>query len=102
MAHQPHPLSADEVRTIAQMAKLSPSDNQIESLRTELASMMALSSKLKDADLSDVEPMTSPVESSNRLAEDEPGRTFSAEQVAKLAPDSKDGSIRVPKVLDQD
>jgi aspartyl-tRNA(Asn)/glutamyl-tRNA(Gln) amidotransferase subunit C len=98
----PTPLSADEVRTIASMAKLAPSDEQIESLRTELASMMALSSKLTDADLADVEPMTSPVVSSNRLDDDEPGQTLSAEQVAKLAPDSKDGSIRVPKVLDND
>jgi aspartyl-tRNA(Asn)/glutamyl-tRNA(Gln) amidotransferase subunit C len=84
------------------MAKLAPSDDQIESLRTELASMMTLSSKLTDADLADVEPLTSPVVSSNRLDDDEPGQTLSAEQVAKLAPDSKDGSIRVPKVLDND
>lgn len=98
----PTPLSADEVRIIASMAKLAPSDEQIESLRTELASMMALSSTLKDADVADVEPLSSPVEAFNRLADDEPGQTLTAEEVAKLAPDSKDGSIRVPKVLDND
>ena len=95
----PDKLSSDEVRKIASLAKLDPSDEQVESLRTELASMLELSSKLKDADLEGVEPMTSPVEGVNRLADDTPGETFSVDQVEKLAPDSQDGSIRVPKVL---
>lgn len=95
----PDKLSSEEVRKIASLAKLDPSDEQVESLRTELASMLELYSKLKDADLEGIEPMASPVEGVNRLAEDVPGETFSAEQVEQLAPDSQDGSIRVPKVL---
>jgi len=95
-------LSADEVRKIASLAKLDPSDEQVESLRTELASMLELSSNLKDADLEGVEPMASPIEGANRLAEDIPGATFNVEQVEKLAPDAHDGSIRVPKVLGDD
>ncbi|PHQ78644.1 MAG: Asp-tRNA(Asn)/Glu-tRNA(Gln) amidotransferase GatCAB subunit C [Phycisphaera sp.] len=96
----PTPLTTDQVREIAALAKLNPDEAQIETLRTELAAMLELSSTLKDADLDGAQPMTSPVESFNRLADDEPGQTMTAEQVAKLAPDSKDGFIRVPKVLD--
>jgi len=105
MPTQPTPLTTDQVRQIAALAKLSPDEAQTESLRTELAAMLDLSSKLKDADLGDTPPMTSPIESFNRLADDqpgEPGRTMTAEQVTKLAPDSKNGFIRVPKILDND
>ena len=100
MPTQPTPLTTEQVREIAALAKLSPNDQEVESLRTDLAAMLDLSSKLKDTDLEDTPPMTSPAESCNHLAPDEPGKTMSEEQVAKLAPDSSDGFIRVPKVLD--
>ena len=55
-------LTEAEVRTIARLAKLSPSDGEVESLRTELSDMLAMAAALTDADLEDVDPMTSPIE----------------------------------------
>ncbi len=93
-------LTEAEVRTIARLANLSPSDGEVESLRTELSDMLAMAAALTDADLEDVDPMTSPVEAINRLREDEPGETLTPGQVERLAPETDaDGSIRVPRVL---
>lgn len=95
----PTPLTRDEVLKIADLANLCPTDEEIERLRHDLAAMLEMASKLKDADLEGVEPMTSPVETVNRLAEDTPGQTFTQDDVTRLAPDTQDGCIRVPKVL---
>jgi len=93
-------LTEAEVRTIAHLARLSPSDGEVESLRTELSDMLAMAAALTDADLEDVDPMTSPVEATNRLREDEPGESLTPGQVERLAPETDaDGSIRVPRVL---
>ncbi|HED52766.1 MAG TPA: Asp-tRNA(Asn)/Glu-tRNA(Gln) amidotransferase subunit GatC [Phycisphaerales bacterium] len=94
------PVDADEVRTIAHLARLRFDDDTVRRLGVELADMLELVGALADADLDGVEPMLFAGTGSNRLAEDEPGATLSAEQVARLAPDSESGMIRVPRVLD--
>lgn len=100
MASAPDKLSADEVRKIAHLARLAPSDEQVESLRTELSDLLAMAASLASADLDDVEPMTSAVEAINRLANDEPGSTLTQADIERLAPETDpDGSIRVPRVL---
>ncbi len=96
----PEKLTEAEVRTIAQLARLAPSDQQIGSLRTELSGMLAMAASLTQADLDDIEPMTSAVEAINRLRGDEPGDTLAPGEIERLAPDTApDGSIRVPRVL---
>lgn len=94
------PLSESEVRAIAKLARLAPTDAQIHSLRTELGDMLAMAAALTHADLQGVDPMTSPVESTNRLREDTPGPTLTPDQVTRLAPDTHpDHSLRVPPIL---
>lgn len=100
MANAADKLLADEVRKIAHLARLAPSAEQVESLRTELSDMLAMAASLTSADLDEVEPMTSAVEAINRLADDEPGDTLTPADIERLAPDTDpDGSIRVPRVL---
>ena len=100
MSQSPDRLTEAEVRTIAKLARLSPSDAEVESLRTELSDMLAMAATLADADLEGVDPMTSPVEAINRLREDEPTETLTPSEVERLAPETDaDGSIRVPRVL---
>lgn len=100
MSEHTDKLTEAEVRAIAHLARLAPSDTEVESLRTELSDMLAMAASLADADLEGAEPMTSPVEAVNRLRDDEPTQTLTPGQVERLAPDTDhDGSIRVPRVL---
>ncbi|MCA9272512.1 MAG: Asp-tRNA(Asn)/Glu-tRNA(Gln) amidotransferase subunit GatC [Phycisphaerales bacterium] len=100
MSENADKLSEAEVRTIAHLARLAPSDAEVESLRTELSDMLAMAATLADADLEGADPMTSPVEAINRLRDDEPTPTLTPGEVEHLAPDTAaDGSIRVPRVL---
>lgn len=94
------PLSEAEVRRLAHLARLAPARAEIESLRTDLANLLAMAHALTEADLEGAEPMTTPVEAVNRLREDEPGETLPASAIERLAPETHDdGSIRVPPVL---
>jgi len=46
-----------------------------------------------------IEPLTSPVDSTNRLAADQPGATLSLEELFMNAPAVEGRFIAVPKVL---
>jgi aspartyl-tRNA(Asn)/glutamyl-tRNA(Gln) amidotransferase subunit C len=94
-------LSLEEVRKVAQLARLSLSEAQLEQYRHQLGAVLGYMERLKQLDLSGVEPMTSPLESFNRLAEDEPGDTLSNAQLMAITP--RGAAVRpfvaVPKVI---
>ena len=93
-------LSADDVRKVARLARLSPSDQDVELYRTQLSSILDYIDTLRKADLSGVEPLTHPSESTNRLAEDIPGETLPTDSLMRMAPDKLPPFIKVPKVID--
>jgi aspartyl-tRNA(Asn)/glutamyl-tRNA(Gln) amidotransferase subunit C len=100
MTH-PEPLSLAQVRKVAQLARLSLSDEQIERYRHQLGSVLSYMERLRGLDLSAVEPMSSPIEIVNRLADDEAGPTLSNEQLMAMAPHGAAAApfIAVPKVI---
>ena len=53
---------------------------------------------MSELDLSDVEPMTHPLDLVNEWAEDEPRALARSEEALANAPDAHDGSFRVPAV----
>jgi aspartyl-tRNA(Asn)/glutamyl-tRNA(Gln) amidotransferase subunit C len=95
------PLSLEEVRKVAHLARLALSDEQLERYRHQLGDVLGYMNRLRQLDLSGVEPMTSPIESANRLAEDVPGPTLSNEQLMAMAPQGAAEApfIAVPKVI---
>jgi aspartyl-tRNA(Asn)/glutamyl-tRNA(Gln) amidotransferase subunit C len=95
------PLSLAEVRKVAQLARLELSDEQLEKYRHQLGDVLGYMHRLRQLDLTGVEPMTSPLESANRLAEDVPGPTFSNEQLMAMAPEGAAEApfVAVPKVI---
>lgn len=83
------------------MARLSLSDEQIERYRHQLGSVLSYMERLRGLDLSAVEPMSSPIEVVNRLADDDPGPTYSNEQLMAMAPRGAAAApfVAVPKVI---
>src|SRR5262245_4637639 len=65
------PLTAQQVRHVAKLARLRLSDGQVEQYRTQLSSILQYVAKLDELDLEGVEPLAHPTELTNRLDDDE-------------------------------
>lgn len=94
------PLSAEEVRRIARLARLDLSDGEVEEYRVSLSAIVGYMSRLRDIDLAGVEPLAHIGDTHTRLDEDTPSVPLSNATLMKLAPESWDGFVKVPKVLD--
>lgn len=92
-------LSEAEVRHVAMLARLAVSDEQVETLRTELNSILGHIESIQQLDLEDVEPMTHavPLVNSTRADIARPGLP---REIALLnAPDSEAGAFRIPRIV---
>jgi aspartyl-tRNA(Asn)/glutamyl-tRNA(Gln) amidotransferase subunit C len=97
----PPPLTADDVRKVARLARLGlgASASEIERLRGELVSLLSHIDRIRGIDCEGVEPMTRPFDATNRLDDDLPGPTIPTEAITAAAPASEGPFIAVPKVL---
>ena len=94
-----HTLSIEETAHVAKLARLEIAPAQLEQYRGELANVLSHVAKLKAINVDGIEPLTSPVDSTNRLAADQPGATLSLEELFMNAPAVEGRFIAVPKVL---
>lgn len=92
-------LSIEDVRKVARLAKLAVTDADAERYRAELAAVLGYVERLREVDVSGVEPMAHVSGETNKLREDDPGATLDREALMRMAPDAGDGFVRVPKVL---
>ena len=95
------PLSLDEVHKLARLARLSLTDAQAAAYQTQLSSILAHMDTLRKLDLTGVEPLTHIAESANRLDEDSPGPTLPNQVLMKMAAETMEPFVRVPKVLEE-
>ncbi len=93
------PLTHDEVRKVAHLARIALSEEQVEQYRDQLAAVIAYADRLRRLDLTNVEPMASPMDVYAAPLDDEPGPTLSNEAVMRLTPASIPPYFVVPKVL---
>lgn len=96
-----HQLSADYVRKVARLARLAPTDAQVETYRTQLSAIITYMERLKGVDLTGVDPLTNVGDISNRMDEDVPGPVLPNEALMKMAPENMPPFVKVPKVLDE-
>lgn len=96
----PEPLSADAVRTIARLSRLSLSDAELERARGDLTGVLAYVERISTLDLGGVEPLTHVGDAVNRLDADVPMEPLAIGALARMAPSFGDRFIAVPKVLD--
>lgn len=92
-------ISAEQVRRVAALARLAPSEEQIERSRHDLAAVLAYMDRLRELDVQGVEPLANPVEEHNRLREDVPSAGLPQGTLAAMAPATAGAFISVPKVL---
>jgi len=95
----PAALTTEQVRKVAKLSRLALTDAQAEDYRSRLSAVLGYVQRLRTLDLSGVEPMAHPMETTNRLGADEPGPTLTNAAFMDIAPDTHPPFLKVPKVI---
>lgn len=93
-------ITKDQVKHVANLARLAISDQEAEMFTEHLSSIIAYAEQLNELDTTNVEPTTHVLDLKNVLRKDEPKTTITQEEALKNAPDKQDGHFRVPSILE--
>ena len=93
-------LSDQELKEIAYLARINVKDESLSSLKVELEEILKLFEELNEADTSDVDAMSHPLDLSQPVRKDEVTEKNEREELLKNAPSSKSGLCLVPKVIE--
>ena len=93
-------LNKEQVKEIAQLAKLSINDSEIEQSTIELNNILSLMAELVEIDTDHVEPMAHPLEMSQRLREDVVSEADLSEEFQAIAPKTGKQHFLVPTVIE--
>lgn len=93
-------LTKDEVRHVAELARLQLSEAELEAYAGQLGQILAYAQQVQSVVTSNVPPTPQVLPLTNVLAEDAPQTGLSAAQAVDNAPDAEDGYFRVIAVFD--
>ena len=93
-------LNKEQVKEIAQLAKLSVNDSEIEQSTIELNNILSLMAELSEIETDHVEPMAHPLEMSQRLREDVVSEADLSEEFQAIAPKTGKQHFLVPTVIE--
>jgi aspartyl-tRNA(Asn)/glutamyl-tRNA(Gln) amidotransferase subunit C len=94
------PLTLDEVKKIADLAKLNIEDRDMSPLTENLERILQLVDEMKAVDTSNVEPLAHPLEETQSLRVDQVTETNHSEAFQKIAPEVYAGLYIVPQVIE--
>jgi len=93
-------IQRDDVRRIAELARLEIPEDRIEKMAAELSAVLDFAEALRRLDLEGCEP-TAFAPATTPLREDVPdGRRLAVEQATAAAPESEHGFFLVPPVVE--
>jgi aspartyl-tRNA(Asn)/glutamyl-tRNA(Gln) amidotransferase subunit C len=93
-------LSRDDVQHVAQLARLSFSEEEEARMADEMSQILDYVEKLNELDTSGVPPMSHVLDVTNVYREDDIEARIDQDQALAPAPDSDGDYFRVPKVVD--
>ena len=93
-------LSLEQVRRIAQLARIEISDAEAESTLGHLNGIFSLIEKMQAVDTRGVEPMAHAQDLAQRLRDDRLTETNRREAYQAVAPETEAGLYLVPKVIE--
>jgi aspartyl-tRNA(Asn)/glutamyl-tRNA(Gln) amidotransferase subunit C len=94
------PLSLDEVRRIAELARIGISDAEAQATQAQLNDIFELIGQMQKVNTDGIEPMTHAQGLALRLREDEVSETDQRERFQSVAPQKDAGLYLVPKVIE--
>lgn len=95
------PLSRDEVRHVALLARLGLEPGDEDYYADQLSGILAHIDRLQELDTQDIPPTAQVVEIPSRLRDDEPRPCLSQEAALANAPATVDGFFRVPSIQEE-
>ena len=92
-------ISPEQIEHLAKLARLSFSEAEKKQIADELNTIIHYVDQLQDVDVSNLEPLSHPLEISNILRADEAKGSLPQKVATRTAPSSQDGFFKVPKVI---
>ena len=92
-------LSRDDVAKVAGLARLTLTDDELDTFTGQLAAVLDHAADIEAGDLDGVDPMAQPVPLTNVLRADVAVEALDRDEVLASAPAAEDGRFRVPPVL---
>ncbi|MFT6154173.1 MAG: aspartyl-tRNA(Asn)/glutamyl-tRNA(Gln) amidotransferase subunit C [Crocinitomicaceae bacterium] len=93
-------LDHSDVKSIANLAKLAISDENIDKYSTELSSILDLVEQMNAVNTDNIEPLANPTDAVQRLRADVVTETNHRKKYMANAPAQEDGLFLVPKVVE--
>jgi len=94
------PVSTEQVRHIAKLARIAMSDDEIERLAPELNNILGWVEQLAEVNTDGVEPLTAVIDQKLRLREDAVTEGNIRDEILANAPEAQHGFFAVPKVIE--
>lgn len=88
-----------EVEYIAELARLKFSEDELESLTSDMNRILDYMDKLNELDTESVKPLSHPLDIENVFREDKVGESISTEEALKNSSSKSDKYFTVPKVI---
>jgi aspartyl-tRNA(Asn)/glutamyl-tRNA(Gln) amidotransferase subunit C len=95
------PLSRDEVRHVAMLARLGLEPGDEAYYAEQLSGILEHIDRLQQLDTEDIPPTAQVVEIASRLREDEPRPSLSQAEALANAPAAVNGMFRVPSIQEE-
>jgi aspartyl-tRNA(Asn)/glutamyl-tRNA(Gln) amidotransferase subunit C len=95
------PLSKDEVRHVALLARLGLEPGDEDFYAGQLSGILQHIDRLQQLDTQDIPPTAQVVEIPSRLRDDEPRPSLTQEEALANAPAAVDGFFRVPSIQEE-
>jgi len=95
------PLSKDEVRHVAMLARIAIEPGDEEFYAGQLSGILGHIDRLQELDTEDIPPTAQVVEIASRLRDDEPRPCLSQEEALANAPAAVEGFFRVPAIQEE-
>ena len=93
-------VTPEQVRHIANLARISMSEEELERLVPELNNILGWVEQLGEVDTEGVEPLTAVIEQKLRLRDDNVTDGNCRDEILANAPDAEHGFFAVPKVIE--
>ncbi len=93
-------ITTKDVQYVANLARLKLTDKELESLASQLDSILTYMNKLNEMDTEGVEPLSHVLPLKNVYREDKIRLSLPVEEVLQNAPQSENKFFKVPKVIE--
>jgi aspartyl-tRNA(Asn)/glutamyl-tRNA(Gln) amidotransferase subunit C len=95
-------ISTDQVRHLANLARIDLSESELTSLTSELSQIVESVAKVQEVAGPDVPATSHPVPLTNVFRDDVPRPSLTVEEALSGAPDREGDKFRVPPILDEE